>query len=62
MLVKSDFECLLLSKLCSKLVLEKLYSFYNRICRKFTIESIMTDSGLNGDGNNQIDGGDGFDF
>ena len=22
----------------------------------------MTDSGLNGDGNNQIDGGDGFDF
>jgi hypothetical protein len=29
---------------------------------KFTIESIMTDSGLNGDGNNQIDGGDGFDF
>lgn len=31
---------------------------------KFTIESIMTDSGLNGDGNNQIDGGGdgGFDF
>ena len=29
---------------------------------KLTIESIMTDSGLNGDGNNQIDGGDGFDF
>ena len=31
---------------------------------KFTIESIMTDSGLNGDGNSQIDGGGdkGFEF
>ena len=26
----------LLGKLCSKLVLEKLYSFYNRICRQFS--------------------------
>ncbi len=29
---------------------------------KFTIESIMTDSSLNGDGYNHVDGGGDFDF